>query len=1218
MSIYKNKENFIKKRKYLSILIFCFLILTLNFQMIPRIIRNDLSNNLRTSANYDPAGIIAMWSGPLNTIPAGWKLSDGTSGTINTTNRFVYSTNNLESPGATGGSSSHNHSYSEVPDHDHGQTGLTSTPHDHTYWRPTSTRSKAQPWPSIPYNALRSSTTSTGFDTASHSHSTQYTGGTGLYMSEQQNGIPPYYEIAFIEKEDDASTIPIGVIVMWAGSIDSIPADWELCNGSNGTPDLRDNFIRGAPPGEDPGTLGGNVAHNHTYTEITNHTHSIASSGDSHDHGGVQGAASMVGALIGQTAVYRSTSGGFTDYSDVPHTHTVFQVGQVDCTTNNVDNLPSYFKVAFIMNTVVTTTAVPLGVISMWGDSIANIPAGWNQCNGTNNTPNLLNRFPRGVADGEQPGIVGGSATHRHNYTEIPLHTHTLNSDNMTHRHSLTSYGSLQATAGVLKSCYWSGGATFTSSINSPEHSHVVLPYGSPTPYTEYESSLPPYVKLIYMQKIGAISNPSPEDGATDISYNPILSVAVNDLEGDDLNISFYNTSDDSLIGLDSIFGGFGTASVTWSGLSNGTVYSWYAKADDGTSITQSATWSFTTNFAPSAPTNPTPNDGATDISYSPTLSVGVSDDDGEELTVSFYNASDDSLIDADVVLGGTGTASVTWSGLSSGTVYSWYAISDDGLSINQSATWFFTTNFPSNVPTNPTPNDGATGISHSPTLSVDVSDDDGDDLAVSFYDASDDSLIDADVVLGGTGTASVTWSGLSSGMSYSWYAISNDGLSINQSATWSFTANYVPNVPTYPTPNDGATDLDYSPTLSVDVSDDDGDTLTVTFYNASDDSLIGSDAILGGTGTASVTWSGLSSGMSYSWYAISDDGLNINQSATWSFTTNYVPNVPTNPTPNDGATHLDYSPTLSVDVSDDDGDTLTVSFYDTSDDSLIGSDAILGGTGTASVTWSGLSSGMSYSWYAISNDGLSINQSAAWSFTTNYASNVPTNPTPNDGTTDLDYSPTLSVDVSDDEGDDLTVSFYDASDDSLIDADVVLGGTGTASVTWSGLSSGMSYSWYAISDDGLSIIQSATWSFTTNYVPNAPTNPVPSDNAYNVEDNPTLSVDVSDDDGDTLTVTFYNATDYSVIDSVTITGGSGIASVIWSGVTSEMICRWYVIADDGMNTTQSPTWTFITYDEAIIPPAVPLPGLIPFGLIVIGTTGILSVKTYLRRKRLK
>lgn len=43
-----------------------------------------------------------------------------------------------------------------------------------------------------------------------------------------------------------SSGVPAGVIVMWSGSIASIPAGWFLCNGQNGTPDLRERFVVGA------------------------------------------------------------------------------------------------------------------------------------------------------------------------------------------------------------------------------------------------------------------------------------------------------------------------------------------------------------------------------------------------------------------------------------------------------------------------------------------------------------------------------------------------------------------------------------------------------------------------------------------------------------------------------------------------------------------------------------------------------------------------------------------------------------------------------------------------------------------------------------------------------------------------------------------------------------------------------------------------------------
>lgn len=39
---------------------------------------------------------------------------------------------------------------------------------------------------------------------------------------------------------------PIGGIIMWNGSPNNVPAGWALCDGSNGTPDLRERFIVGA------------------------------------------------------------------------------------------------------------------------------------------------------------------------------------------------------------------------------------------------------------------------------------------------------------------------------------------------------------------------------------------------------------------------------------------------------------------------------------------------------------------------------------------------------------------------------------------------------------------------------------------------------------------------------------------------------------------------------------------------------------------------------------------------------------------------------------------------------------------------------------------------------------------------------------------------------------------------------------------------------------
>jgi len=92
--------------------------------------------------------------------------------------------------------------------------------------------------------------------------------------------------------------IPSGGIVIWSGSAASIPTGWFLCNGLNGTPDLRDDFIIGAGGAYAVGATGGsNVitsvpAHTHTFSGTTdtaaNHTHNAGTSAaGAHTHSAV-------------------------------------------------------------------------------------------------------------------------------------------------------------------------------------------------------------------------------------------------------------------------------------------------------------------------------------------------------------------------------------------------------------------------------------------------------------------------------------------------------------------------------------------------------------------------------------------------------------------------------------------------------------------------------------------------------------------------------------------------------------------------------------------------------------------------------------------------------------------------------------------------------------------------------------------------------------------
>lgn len=61
--------------------------------------------------------------------------------------------------------------------------------------------------------------------------------------------------------------VPKGVICMWSGS--TVPAGWYLCNGENGTPDLRDKFVMSSGEKYPLGSNGGEVPYVHTDSKDT-------------------------------------------------------------------------------------------------------------------------------------------------------------------------------------------------------------------------------------------------------------------------------------------------------------------------------------------------------------------------------------------------------------------------------------------------------------------------------------------------------------------------------------------------------------------------------------------------------------------------------------------------------------------------------------------------------------------------------------------------------------------------------------------------------------------------------------------------------------------------------------------------------------------------------------------------------------------------------------
>lgn len=66
---------------------------------------------------------------------------------------------------------------------------------------------------------------------------------------------------------------PVCTIVIWSGTADNIPTGWQLCDGTNGTPDLRDKFVLGAGTTHAVGETGGEETHVLSVAEMPSHSH---------------------------------------------------------------------------------------------------------------------------------------------------------------------------------------------------------------------------------------------------------------------------------------------------------------------------------------------------------------------------------------------------------------------------------------------------------------------------------------------------------------------------------------------------------------------------------------------------------------------------------------------------------------------------------------------------------------------------------------------------------------------------------------------------------------------------------------------------------------------------------------------------------------------------------------------------------------------------------
>lgn len=162
-----------------------------------------------------------------------------------------------------------------------------------------------------------------------------------------------------------SATFAAGMILIWSGSLGSVPTGWVLCDGTNSTPDLRDRFVIGAGSTYSVAATGGSAD-----AIVVTHTHTATVTDPGHNHFLINGDTTANAAVPNSSnyierAGYANNTGGFSNAeyalgatSTVPTT-ALSSTATTGVTVSNANagtsgtgqNLPPYYALAYIMKT---------------------------------------------------------------------------------------------------------------------------------------------------------------------------------------------------------------------------------------------------------------------------------------------------------------------------------------------------------------------------------------------------------------------------------------------------------------------------------------------------------------------------------------------------------------------------------------------------------------------------------------------------------------------------------------------------------------------------------------------------------------------------------------------------------------------------------------------------------------------------------------------------